>query len=165
MSRFWKDEPNPPPKRRHHVLQVVADGDNYLCDVGVGVPIPRRPLLIKEGIVQKFKGKKYKLEHTNNPYIGWMLHEYKDDGWNKLYSFTEEPQYQKDFIMATYWCENAPDSIFTEEAMAAIRTNTGRNTIDGDEFKLFRPEGVKSFIPETKEEYNKALKKYFGIEL
>src|SRR4051812_40407997 len=24
MARFWRDEPNPPPKRRHHVLKVTA---------------------------------------------------------------------------------------------------------------------------------------------
>lgn len=36
MARFWRDEPNLPPKRRHQVLQVKAGSETYLCDVGVG---------------------------------------------------------------------------------------------------------------------------------
>lgn len=165
FARFWKDEPDPPPKRRHHVLEVITEDENdrYLADVGVGVAIPRRPVKIEDGLVQEIRGDKYRLEHTGDPYVGWMLYEFKEQEWKKLYSFTEEPQYQKDFIMATYWCENASDSIFTDDAMVAVRTDEGRNTIDGDEFKLFRPEGVKTFRPQTEAEYKKALKEYFGI--
>ena len=165
MARFWKDEPNPPPKRRHHVLKVAAENTNYLCDVGVGVPIPLRPIKMEECLEQKINGQSYKLERTGDPYVGWMLFELKEGEWCRLYSFTEEPQYQKDFIMATYWCENASDSIFINDAMVAIRTDEGRNTIDGKKFKLFRTDGVKTFTPQTKKEYKDALKKYFGIDL
>ncbi|MDF2719914.1 MAG: acetyltransferase, partial [Paenibacillus sp.] len=67
--------------------------------------------------------------------------------------------------MASYWCENAPDSIFTRGAMAAIRTKEGRNTIAGEQFRIFTAEGVRAFTPQTKEEYDEALQTYFGIVL
>ncbi|MGG4035613.1 arylamine N-acetyltransferase [Paenibacillus cisolokensis] len=163
MARFWRDEPDPPPKRRHHVLSVEAEGALWLCDVGVGGIVPRRPVRIAEGIEQQQGDECYRLERDE--YFGWMLCERKHGGWSRLYSFTEEPQLPKDYIMATYWCENAPDSIFTREAMIAIRTADGRNTVAGREFRIFAGDGVQTFVPQTEAEYRDALKRYFGIEL
>ncbi|QYR20904.1 arylamine N-acetyltransferase [Paenibacillus sp. sptzw28] len=161
MARFWRDEPNPPPKRRHQVLKVQAGDDFFLCDVGVGGIVPRRPIQMTEGLEHEQGGECYRLERDS--YYGWMLCELKHGQWSRLYSFTEEPQLPKDFIMATYWCENSPDSIFTKDAMVALRTLEGRNTIAGKEFRIFTSEGVKAFVPQTMEEYSEALRTYFGI--
>jgi N-hydroxyarylamine O-acetyltransferase len=163
FARFWRDEPNPPPKRRHHVLGVEAGGDIYLCDVGVGGIVPRRPIRIVERLEHAQGNELYRLERDS--YFGWMLCEWKHGEWSRLYSFTEEPQLPQDYVMASYWCEHAPDSIFVSGAMAAIRTKEGRNTIAGDEFRIFTSEGVRAFKPQTKEEYDEALKAYFGIIL
>jgi N-hydroxyarylamine O-acetyltransferase len=163
MARFWRDEPNPPPKRRHHVLKVEAEDAFYLCDVGVGGIVPRRPIQMIELLEHQQGDECYRLERE--PYFGWMLCEKKHGQWSRLYSFTEEPQLPKDFIMATYWCENSPDSIFKRNVMVAKRTDNGRNTIAGEEFRIFTSEGVQIIIPKTKEEYNEALLTYFGISV
>lgn len=163
FARFWRDEPNPPPKRRHHVLKVKAEGEYYLCDVGVGGIIPRWPIKMVEGLVQRQGDESYRLERDD--YYGWVLCELRNGKWEWLYSFTEEQQLPKDFIMATYWCENSPDSIFINDAMVAIRTSEGRNTISGKEFRIFTGDKVHTFIPETKEEFSKALVEYFGLDI
>jgi arylamine N-acetyltransferase len=163
MARFWRDEPNPPPKRRHHVLKVGVGSDFYLCDVGVGGIVPRRPIQMVELLEHRQGDESYRLERDS--YYGWMLCEFKRGKWSRLYSFTEEPQLPKDFIMATYWCENSPDSIFVKDAMVAIRTDDGRNSVAGEEFRIFTKDGVRVFTPQTKEEYNEALRTYFGIDL
>lgn len=161
FARFWRDEPNPPPKRRHHVLKVEAEGVAYLCDVGVGGIVPRRPLRLVEGLEQAQGDELYRMERDAE--FGWLLCERKRGEWSWLYSFTEEPQLPRDYLMASYWCENAPDSIFTKGAMVAIRTKEGRNTIAGDEFRIFTAEGVRSFTPQTEEEFAEALSAHFGI--
>ena len=161
MARFWRDEPNPPPKRRHHVLKVKAEGEFYLCDVGVGGIVPRQPIKMVEGLAHQQGEECYRLERDSC--FGWVLCERNHGKWNWLYSFTQEPQLAKDFIMATYWCENSPDSIFIKDAMVAIRTANGRNTIAGKEFRVFTADNVHTFIPETEEEYAEALRHYFGI--
>jgi len=163
FARFWRDEPNPPPKRRHQVLKVEADGRSYLCDVGVGGIVPRRPLVLIEGLEQQQGEERYRLE--KKPDFGWMLREEKRGAWHDIYSFTEEPQLANDYTMASYWCEHAPDSIFRRGAMIAIRTRTGRNSVAGKEFRLFTPEGVHTFTPQSEEEYKEALRKHFGIVL
>jgi N-hydroxyarylamine O-acetyltransferase len=163
FARFWRDEPDPPPKRRHHVLKVSAGGRDYLCDVGVGGIVPRRPILMEERLEQRQGNECYMLER--DPYYGWMLCEYKAESWQRIYSFTEEPQLPKDYIMASFWCENSPDSIFTKGAMLAIRTPDGRNTVSGKEFRIFAGKEVRTFIPATEQEYREALRNYFGIVL
>ncbi|UVI31097.1 arylamine N-acetyltransferase family protein [Paenibacillus spongiae] len=163
VARFWRDEPDCPPKRRHHVLKVEAEGSSYLCDVGVGGIVPRRPILMAEGLEQQQGDELYRLERDRN--YGWILAEFKRESWHWIYSFTEEVQLQKDFVMATFWCENSPDSIFIKNRMLAIRTNEGRNSVAGDEFRIFTNEGVRSFVPDTEEEYKEALRVHFGIEL
>ncbi|MFC5528109.1 arylamine N-acetyltransferase family protein [Cohnella yongneupensis] len=163
MARFWRDEPNTPPKRRHHVLKVDVGDDSYLCDVGVGGIVPRRPIQIIEGLKHDQEDERYVLKR--DPYFGWVLCEYKHEQWEWLYSFTEEPQLPKDFEMATFWCENAPDSIFIRDSMLAVRTQEGRNTIAGEEFRIFTSNGVRVFTPQSKREYDEALRTYFGIVL
>jgi arylamine N-acetyltransferase len=161
MARFWRDEPNPPPKRRHQILKVEVGDAFFLCDVGVGGIVPRRPIQIMEGLEQQQGDECYRLER--DPYYGWMLCELKYGQWIRIYSFTEEPQLPKDFIMASYWCEHSTDSIFTKYAMLAIRTLKGRNTVAGEEFRIFTLDAVHSFIPGSNEEYKAALRTYFRI--
>lgn len=163
FARFWRDEPNPPPKRRHHVLKVEAEGKSYLCDVGVGGIVPRRPIQMVEGLVHEQGEESYKLEQVAA--FGWMLYEKKRGEWSEIFSFTEEPQLPKDYIMASFWCEHAPESIFRKSAMVAIRTAEGRNSVNGDEFRIFTKDGVRSFKPETEEDFREALNIYFGIVL
>lgn len=161
FARFWRDEPNPPPKRRHQVLKVEAEGASYLCDVGVGGIVPRRPIKLVEGLEHPQGDECYRLERDAD--FGWMLCERKKGEWSRLYSFTEEPQLPKDYVMASYWCENAPDSVFVNNTMVAIRTKEGRNTIAGEEFRIFTADGVRAFVPQSQEEHKDALRTYFGI--
>jgi len=163
FARFWRDEPNPPPLRRHHVLQVEAEGKYYLCDVGVGGVVPCHPIQMVHDFVHKQGNEIYKLEKDS--YFGWMLCEQKNEQWHPIYSFTEEPQLAKDYIMASYWCENAPESIFTKGAMVAIRTKEGRKSVAGREFRIFTNEGIQAFTPRTSEEYSEELRRHFGIVL
>ncbi|NQX69796.1 arylamine N-acetyltransferase [Paenibacillus alba] len=163
VARFWRDESNTPPKRRHHVLQVEAEGETYLCDVGVGGIVPRRPIALIEGLEQQQGDECYRMER--DPDYGWVLCEQKKGDWHRIYSFTEEPQLAKDFVFASFWCEKAPDSIFTHSPMLAIRTSEGRNTVADQEFRIFTSDGVKTFTPQTDEAYKEALLVHFGIQL
>ncbi|BBH18932.1 N-hydroxyarylamine O-acetyltransferase [Paenibacillus baekrokdamisoli] len=163
VARFWRDETNTPPKRRHHVLKVQAGEKVFLCDVGVGGIVPRRPIEMAALLEQPQGDECYRLERDAS--FGWFLCERKKGQWTRIYSFTEEPQLAKDYTMASFWCEHAPDSIFKQDIMLAIRTQEGRNTAAGREFRIFTSEGVRSFVPETTEAYNEALYTYFGIQM
>lgn len=163
VARFWKDEPNPPPKRRHHVLRVDLNGESLLCDVGVGGVIPRTPLRITPGVETTDGRACYKLEQHEA--WGWVLCERHHGEWRWVYSFREEPQLEKDFIMASFWCEFSPESIFKKNPMVSIHTPDGYRSFAGNEFRTFQGETVRTVVPENDEEYRALLLHYFGIQL
>lgn len=163
FARFWRDEQNPPPKRRHHVLQVTVSGVPWLVDVGVGGVIPRRPIRMEAGLEQVQGDELYRLDP--DPLFGWFLMEKKKGEWCRLHSFTEEPQFPKDFLMGNYWCQHAPESPFRKSPILGLRTREGRNTVSGTEFRLFRPDGVKTFTPTGQKAMSEALETHFGIVL
>ncbi|SFJ15657.1 N-hydroxyarylamine O-acetyltransferase [Paenibacillus sp. UNC496MF] len=163
VARFWRDETALPPKRRHHVLKVEAEGAFYLCDVGVGGAVPRRPLLLQDGLEQEQGAECYRLDRDAS--FGWFLSERKRGEWGRVYSFTEEPQLKDDYAFASFWCQHAPESPFRAGALLAICTPEGRNTGAGEEIRLFRGGEVTVLTPPTKAEYAAALKTYFGIDI
>lgn len=171
-GRFLCGEPEGIPMRRHRVSRVQLEGETYICDVGVGIPGPRRPLLFKEDLEQKQGDETYRI--VSDPILGWIVQFIHNGQWDNLYSFTEEEQYPIDFEMPNHWCLTHPDSIFKKFTMAYIRTPDGRKTIADveddqgkkvQEFRKFSSKGVETFIPKTEEEYMEALESYFGIIL
>lgn len=124
------------PMRRHRVLKVEATDGAWLCDVGIGEVCQREPIELVEGKEQAQFGEKYKLE--KEAFLGWVLWDYYKGQWRKFYSFTEEPQLQVDFIAPNFYCEQHPDSPFNKEEMFALKTLTGRKTLDGHIYKEFK---------------------------
>lgn len=171
-GRYLEGEPLEMPMRRHRIARVTLDGKNYICDVGVGVQAPVWPILIEADTIQNIDGEDYRM--IRHPALGWLVQGMHKGEWNRIYSFTEDPQFPIDFEMPNHWCVTHPDSIFKNITMVYIRTKKGRNTmtevLDDNgktvpEFRRFTPDGVIACRTYTKEEYNKALYEYFGIVL
>jgi N-hydroxyarylamine O-acetyltransferase len=162
MARFLLNEPAIP-MRRHRVLVVELNGQRLLCDVGVGLETPRTTVLLEEGLIHEEEFGTYKMQR--DPFLGWVLYEQYNGEWLKLYSFTGEPQLPIDYIMPSFYCERHPDSIFNKAPMLAIRTKTGRRTLDGDVFKTHTLTGATQTTAATPEEYAALMQAYFGIAI
>ncbi len=135
FARFWQNEPDPPPKPRHHVLIVPVDGERYLVDVGVGEIVPRWPIMLRDGWIQRQGEECYRVRRVD--FFGWMLERQVEGAWMDIFSFTEEPRLERDFITTSYWCEHAQESIFRNQPMVMVRTELGRNTFDGRFFRRY----------------------------
>lgn len=164
FARFLWQEPSIP-KRRHHVLAVTPPGsdERWLCDVGVGSGSPNYPLRIEYGREQRQGQARYRLDMDG--FLGWVVKTYKQDAWRPLFSFTEEPQLPIDFVTTSFYCEHAEDSPFNKTAMVAIRTPTGRYTLDGNTFKHFDGEQVTCWEEESEQARRDTLHRLFGIRL
>ena len=160
MARFLLREPEIP-MRRHRVLVVSLDGRRYLCDVGVGLEVPRKTILLEEGTLQNDGFTTYKIK--KDPFLGWVLWEEYRGEWIQYYSFTEEPQLPIDYVMPSFYCERHPDSIFNKEPMVAIMTPTGRRTLDGDVFTDHTPQGPVKSTASSREEHEARIMEYFGL--
>lgn len=164
FARFLADEPAIP-KRRHHVLGVTipATGERYMADVGVGVGSPNWPLRMEYGVEQPQGDVIYRFDL--DAFLGWVVKKNVRGTWSSLFSFTEEPQLPIDFDAISFFCEHSSLSPFNKEAMVAMRTPTGRYTLDGDTFKRFDGDSVETWEEPTEEARNETLARLFGLTL
>lgn len=160
-ARFLRGEIDIP-LRRHRVLLVECEGDEYICDVGIGSAAPRYPLKLEEGTIQYQFGEAYKL--INDDFLGWVILELHKGEWRQFYSFTMEPQLAVDFITPSFYCEKHPDSIFNKDIMVAIKTEEGRKSLNGREYKKFLGEEIVELRENlTDHEITKILRQEFFI--
>jgi N-hydroxyarylamine O-acetyltransferase len=163
FARFLLDEPDISlVMRRHRIMRVEIDGEYYITDVGVGSIVPERPLKLVENLETGIRGITYRF--NKEPFLGWVLSFFRKGEWTQLYSFTEEEQQEIDFVQPDFYCQYHPDSIFNKKNMLAIRTETGKNSIDGNTFKMFELSNGETTDKEcTDAEIAGILKEYFGI--
>jgi len=162
FARFLLNEPKIP-MRRHRVVRVELENGFYLADVGVGSVTPECPLKITEGEETEIRGLGYMF--SKDDCLGWVLNVKVDGEWKRLYSFSEEKQLEIDFAQPNFYCQYSPDSVFNKTNMVALRTQTGKYTLDGNIFKTI---DWKTGAIEAREcendEIPGILKYYFGLE-
>lgn len=152
------------PVRRHRVLLVKCGEERFLCDVGVGERAPRYPLRMEDNTVQEQFGESYRF--SEEPFLGHVLSDFYKGAWVRFFSFTEEPQLDKDYIMPSFWCEKHPDSPFNKDYMLAIKTEDGRKTLSGHVFRVFSENGEKvteQFLSE--EEVKTVMRDHFYLSV
>lgn len=151
--------------RRHRVMCVTLGDKRYLTDVGVNSESPRVPLEITEGLIQSDGISQYKF--TRSEFWGWLLWQ-KERGkiWKRLFGFTEEPQIDKDFITASFWCDAHPDSPFIKSKKLSIFREDCNITIRGNYLKFYLGSRVKyRYKINTGAELKEILWEYFGINV
>ncbi|MBQ8509636.1 MAG: arylamine N-acetyltransferase [Clostridia bacterium] len=152
------------PFRRHRIAAVFCEDSWYMMDIGVGQIAPRLPLKLAEGEIQQQGEERYRFERDAE--LGWILYDWHDGDWRRYISFTEERQYEVDFVPPSFWCEAHPASPFNKSPMIAIKTPGGRKTINDREFKEFVGERVVRIEENiTDEQLNELLREEFGIQL
>ncbi len=139
LARFLRGEDGIP-MRRHRVVSVLLDDGEYICDIGVASNSPRSPLKLEEDTLQVVGNDKYHFE--KDECLGWVLYEYVKGEWSKLFSFTDECQYDIDFYQPSFYCEMHPDSVFNKYPKVGIKTEDGRKSINDREYKVFVDEKV-----------------------
>ncbi|MCL2508216.1 MAG: arylamine N-acetyltransferase [Oscillospiraceae bacterium] len=162
MARFLRNETEIP-MRRHRVLLASCPGrETFLCDAGVGTIAPRHPIPFR--FLEEFRqfGETYRLR--TDGFYGTVLEELYKGEWRDMFGFTAEKQLDIDYVMPSFYCEKHPDSIFNKDLMIAIKTKTGRKTIDGNVYKEFESEEI-IFIKElAPNEITGCLGEEFGLK-
>ena len=148
------------PKRRHQVIVVTLPEGEYLTDVGVGAPIPVRPVRISPERQRDERGCWF---CDTDPEFGTVLFEMTDAGPERVYAVPAERSYPVDFLTTSYFCEHSPDSLFRKALMVSLRTPEGRNTVSGNEFRIFQGDRVTVLKPADEREFRALLQKYFGL--
>lgn len=163
FARFLRGEKEIP-MRRHRVTVVSLPDGDWFMDIGVGQIAPRLPIKMEESLIQTQNGETYRFEKDNRH--GWILWELHDGAWREYLAVPNDIAYPVDFIQPTFFCENHPDSIFRKQRMIALKTNTGRKTVDADTFKVFEGETLKEIRENlTDEAINEILRTEFLLNV
>lgn len=162
VARYWRGETTVP-HRRHQVLRVkTCEGNEFLCDVGVGAVIPLWPVPYVVGEICDQQGVEYALRE--DPTFGKVLTERYEDGWRDVYSFNEDVQLPCDYVYPCFWCEHAPTSPFRAGYMLAIRKGNVRHTFDGPVYKIFA-ENTVTAMELSEIERNAIFSEVFGLNV
>ena len=163
FARFLRGEKEIPMRRHRVTIVTLPDGD-WFMDIGVGQIAPRLPIKMEESLIQTQNGETYRFEKDNRH--GWILWELHDGAWREYLAVPNDIAYPVDFIQPTFFCENHPDSIFRKQRMIALKTNTGRKTVDADTFKVFEGETLKEIRENlTDEAINEILRTVFLLNV
>jgi len=173
-ARFLLNIPeNTIPMRRHRLTKTEINGACYIADVGVGNEVPVRPLQLDENnIGHETAMRRLVFRFRKDEFFGWVL-QYKNpqkdpNEWKDIYGFTEEIEYEIDFVQPNFWCQYSQDSPFRVQNWLALRTPDGKYTIDGNLFRIYDLTEPQIKITERifePDELNGILKDYFGIVL
>ena len=163
FARYLRGESTIPFRRHRIVTVTLADGEEYMLDIGVGQVAPRLPLRLIEDEIQEQNGETYRFDQ--DPSLGWILSDLHHGQWRRYISFTLEEQVESDFAPASFWCEKHPDSPFNKDNMIAIKTPDGRKTLDGNVYKEFSADECLRADTLPDADIPKILETAFGLKL
>ncbi len=163
FARFLRGEKEIP-MRRHRVTVVSLEDGDYFMDIGVGQYAPRKPLKMEENLVQSQNGETYRFQKDERH--GWILWELHGGQWREYLAIPMDQAYPVDFIQPSFFCEKHPDSVFNKQRMIALKTSSGRKTIDADTYKVFEGEELTCIRENlSDDEINKLLKTEFLLNV
>lgn len=160
FARFLRGE-SEIPFRRHRIVIVTLDGEDYVLDIGVGQIAPRFPIKLEENTMQEQNGEVYRFKKDAE--LGWVLWDLHKGEWRRYISFTTEKQYEIDFHTTSFWCEKHPNSPFNKAEMIAIKTQSGRKTVNGNEYKIFEGDTCIHCEEMSSERKKEILFEVFGL--
>jgi len=148
----------------HMLIRVDMERQSWIVDVGFG-EFSMHPL---EFVTNR------DLVDTN----GRFLIEKADEEWFRVSRFSMEekqyvPEYKfsvkerrlTDFSAMCRYHQTSPESHFTRSRICSIATATGRISLSDDKL-IFTERGLRNEIPiRSKQEFDGALDRYFGIRL
>jgi len=123
--------------RSHMLLSVKLDGQAWLADVGFGGEGLLYPLPILDQEVSRQFGWTFRVQRDGDVQVLQSLH---TDEWFDLYAFTEEPQYQVDYVVANHFTATHPHSPFVQSLVVQRQTCETRFTLRNREFTEESPD-------------------------
>ena len=125
--RFGTDRVLP---RTHMTLRVDVENTPLLADVGFGGDGLLLPVPLDGRAVPQFAWT-YRMQDEKGVHV---LQSRRDDEWDDLYAFTEEPQLTVDYEIANHYTSTHPGSRFTQILTAQRIAPDARRTLRDREY-------------------------------
>ena len=145
----------------HMALEVEADGQGWLCDVGFGGHGLLEPIPLREGDAQQGAWH-YRLAREDG--FWWVLQAPLIGDFVDLYTFTRHGYQIVDFEPPNFFVSRHPESIFLVTLMAQRPLLDVRYLLVGRDYSEIRPSGTTIRTIEDQDELRQILLARFGLE-
>jgi arylamine N-acetyltransferase len=97
--------------RTHMVVEVVLEGQRFLCDPGFGMSL-LRPIRMVDGAEDDYPpGWRYQLRRTGTG--NWALHRHREEGWEVTHTTDELEVHPVDVVIGHHYTSTFAGSHFT----------------------------------------------------
>src|SRR5690349_20170104 len=145
------------------LVQIPGQAGRWLVDVGFGDSF-NEPLDFEEREEQIQGLRSYRLEQAPNGFVTWQKN--YDGTWERQFFFDlESHKFPDEYTSACLYHQTSPNSSFTTGSIISRATPDGRVSLEDGRLILTQTgQRTEQVIADTTE-YNKLLKRYFGITL
>ena len=145
------------------LVQIPGETGRWLADVGFGDSFTE-PLDFEESGEQTQGLRAYRLEQVQNGFVTWQKN--YDGNWKRQYFFDlQSHKFPAEYEPACLYHQSSPNSSFTRGSIISRATPEGRVSLEAARLILTQSgQRTEQMIADTTE-YNRLLKRYFGITL
>ena len=147
--------------RTHMVLEVAAEGQSWLADVGFGAWGLLDPLPLTPGDSRQHAWT-YRLANQG---AEWTLSAPIAGQWHPLYTFTREPQLPVDYEPANWYTSTHPDSRFVQTLTAQMPTPDTRYPLRNRELTVVTADGLTTYPLNSDADLLRALAEKFRLQV
>lgn len=124
--------------RDHMALMVRLEEVNFLVDVGFGGNTLTAPLSMESNDPQPTSHEWFRIDRSGDQFL--LSIQIKDE-WLEMYQYGLEEYLLSDYQVISWYLGNHPDSIFTQDLMAAITLPDARYTLKNNQFSIHQKDG------------------------
>lgn len=150
------------PASLHRGTLVKIEGKLWFCDVGYGGPMPAGALMVSDGYTKTCCGQTFRIEREDEYW--WTLVYISGEKTERVLQFTLMPQDPVEFLAPNEFCSRNEKSLFLQQRMVNLRTESGNLSIVNDTFIQVKDRIRTEKKIQSREELNQILKECFGIE-
>lgn len=159
----WNVPENKIMPRDHMALMVRLEEGNFLVDVGYGGNTLTAPLSMDSEAPQPTSHEWFRIGRLKDQFV--LSIQIKGE-WLDMYQFSLEEYLLSDFQVISWYLGNHPDSIFTQDLMAAITLPDERYTLKNNQFSIHQKDGsTKKISLSSIDELKALLKSKFNINI
>ena len=147
--------------RTHMLLSVMADGKEWLADVGFGAEGLLLPLPLKPEIESQHFDWRYRLVHEGQALV---LQSLRPEGWFDMYAFTQEEHHPIDYEVSNHYTSTFPQSTFVNLLVAQLPGPKERLRLVNRTLSVQRQNGMEEVALPDDDAIVEALRERFGLE-
>ena len=161
LARVWLGAEETPP-RTHTFNLVTIDGTPWVADAGFGGSFTP-PMPLAEGEATAPDGVRYRL--SRDATHGWMLEREGETGWERQYSFTTDPVWPADLVMASHFSASLRGGRFTANVVASMVLPNGFASLMNRDYSRTSATGAERSEITSAKMLRLRLSLMFGIDL